>query len=211
MYVAYLLAGEDGDRKQTRTAVERLAVPFYVEDETGRLLVDPRGAELQVGGETLEYSSAMPERVRRFVGRHAGPLATNARVMECCIKPGDVVFIAGALRENPRNADPRSQAALEFDESFLSPQAAQLQRHCTLEDLGASLPEKDAPVAVAPDFDLNPLAVLGKASGQAFLISQFSEREVVRDLAWKSAAYIWGGPLLALLGLGYLFYWAGWL
>jgi hypothetical protein len=210
MYVGYLLGAEEGDGKPTRTTVERLAVPFYVEDETGRLLVDPRGAELQIDGETLEYSSAMPERVRRFVSRHVGPLATSARVMECCVRPGDVLFIVGSLRENPKNTDPQSQAALEFDESFLSPQAADLQRRCTLEDLGAAVPERHASVAVAADFDLNPVAVLGKAPGQPFFISQFSDREVVGDLAWKSAAYIWGGPVLTLLGLAYLFYWAGW-
>lgn len=212
MYTASLLGAEESDGKQAGTAIEQLAVPFYVEDDTGRLLVDPRRAELQVEGSTVECSGAMPEGMRRFLGRHVGPLATGGRVMECCVRPGDVLFVLGNVTENPKSADPHSRAALQFDEFFLSPEAAELQRRCTLEDMHVPLPQRDEPgVAVAPDFDLNPVAVLGKAPGQPFLISQFSQREVVGDLAWKSVAYIWGGPIMTLLGLGYLFHWTGWL
>jgi hypothetical protein len=34
-----------------------------------------------------------------------------------------------------------------------------------------------------------------------FLISWRSEREVVRSMGWKSAAYIWCGPALMLLSV----------
>ena len=212
MYTACLLGAEESDGKQVGTAIEQLAVPFYVEDDTGRLLVDPRGAELQVEGSIVESSAVMSDGMQRFLGRHVGPLATSGRVMECCVKPNDVLFVLGNVRENPKSAEPHSRAALQFDEFFLSPEAADLQRRCILEDMHVPLPQRDRPrVQVAPDFDLNPVAVLGKAPGQPFLISQLSEREVVGDLAWKSVACIWGGPIMTLLGLGYLFYWAGWL
>ena len=210
MYAAYLLDAEQGDGRPAGKAIEQLAVPLYVEDETGRLLVDPRGAELQVEGSIVESSGAMPERMQRFLGRHIGPLASGARVMECCVKPEDTLFVLGNLKENPKTAQAHSRAALQFDEFFLSPEAADLQRRCALEDLGAALPlEDEARVAVSAEFDLNPLAFLGKAQGQPFLISQLSERELVGELAWKSVAYIWGGPAMALLGVGYLLHWAG--
>ena len=44
-----------------------------------------------------------------------------------------------------------------------------------------------------------------------FLISWRSEREVVRSLGWKSAACIWGGPLLVLLSAYVLLAHCGWL
>lgn len=211
MYVASLVEAETDDGKKADGATEQLAVPFYVEDETGRLLVDPRGAELQVEGNTLECFGAMPENMRRFLARHVGPRATGGRVKESFVRPGDVLFVLGNVRENPRNADPHSRAALQFDEFFLSPEAAELQRRCILEYAGVPLPGKDERVIVPADFDLNPIAVLGKTPGKPFLISQLSQREVVGDLAWRSVAYIWGGPMMTLVGLGYLFHWAGWL
>jgi hypothetical protein len=50
--------------------------------------------------------------------------------------------------------------------------------------------------------DLNPPVVLMKGENNpAFLISWRSQHEVIRTLAWKSAAMIWGGGALTLLGI----------
>jgi hypothetical protein len=52
-----------------------------------------------------------------------------------------------------------------------------------------------------PDFDLTPPVLLMKgANNPAFLISWRSQQEFVRSLAWKSAAMVWGGGALAVLG-----------
>jgi hypothetical protein len=37
-----------------------------------------------------------------------------------------------------------------------------------------------------------------------FFISWRSQRDVVSELNWKSAAYIWGGPILTLICVGIL-------
>jgi len=51
-------------------------------------------------------------------------------------------------------------------------------------------------------FDLNPPVVLMKGtSGSPFFISWRSQLEVVKELAWRSTLYIWGGPILAVAGL----------
>lgn len=51
-------------------------------------------------------------------------------------------------------------------------------------------------------FDLTPPVVLMKGENNpAFLISWRSQHDLVRSLAWKSAAMIWGGAGLTLLGI----------
>lgn len=58
----------------------------------------------------------------------------------------------------------------------------------------------------APSFDLRPSAAIGKGQrGDPFTISWHSQKEVVRALAWKSTLYIWGGPVLAIAFLYFLF------
>ena len=64
----------------------------------------------------------------------------------------------------------------------------------------------------APQFDLRPPVVLMRgAHNPAFFISWQSQREVVRSLGWKSAAMIWGGPVLTLICVYFLAAQAGWL
>jgi hypothetical protein len=51
-------------------------------------------------------------------------------------------------------------------------------------------------------FDLSPAVVLMKGKNNpAFVISWRSQQELVRSLAWKSAAMIWGGGALTLLAV----------
>ena len=51
-------------------------------------------------------------------------------------------------------------------------------------------------------FDLTPPVVLMKGENNpAFVISWRSQHELVRSLAWKSAAMIWGGGALTLLAV----------
>jgi hypothetical protein len=61
------------------------------------------------------------------------------------------------------------------------------------------------------DSDADCSAVICKGTGDnPFTISCDSQRDVVRSLGWKSAAYIWGGPLLTLASLYALFQVFGW-
>jgi len=46
---------------------------------------------------------------------------------------------------------------------------------------------------------LHPPVILMK--GSPFIISNRSQREVISDLSWKSIVYIWGGPIVTLLGV----------
>jgi hypothetical protein len=98
-------------RKQEweRVADETLHLPFFVDDSTGQLLVEPLGADLDLNADFREeYDSTSftnlgdaPPRVSVFLARHGIVPYRRLRVEERLIKPEDVLFVAGTLTENP--------------------------------------------------------------------------------------------------------------
>lgn len=88
---------------------ESLHVPFYLEDETGRLLVNPQGAELDIHRDFHdEFSSTsffpkdleVPANIEKFLLMHGVSAGKKTRVEEYCIKPKNALFILGTLAEN---------------------------------------------------------------------------------------------------------------
>jgi hypothetical protein len=91
-----------------KVADESLHLPFYLDDNTGRLLVNPQGAEMDLHrdfheeyGTSLVFSQDMPANVRSFLVRHGVGGERKIRVDEYCIKPKNFLFILGTLGENP--------------------------------------------------------------------------------------------------------------
>jgi hypothetical protein len=100
---------ERKDDQWEKVADEKLHLPFFVDDTTGQLLVEPLGADLDLQRDFRhEYASSIfstsddaPLRVRAFLARHGVDANRKFRVEECTIKPQDPLFIAGTLSENP--------------------------------------------------------------------------------------------------------------
>jgi hypothetical protein len=89
-------------------ADESVCVPFFVEDSTGKLFVQPEGAQMEVR-QTLKkefdarfYRSgnSWPEPIRDFVARNGLDPGRDLRVEEHCIKPGEMLFVFGTLGES---------------------------------------------------------------------------------------------------------------
>jgi hypothetical protein len=108
-----------------KIADETLHLPFFIDDSTGRLLVEPLGADLDLHRDFREEYTAsffssnfslgedgVPPRVSVFLSRHGIAPARRLRIEERSIKPEDALFIAGTLTENPgvqvRSFSPRS-------------------------------------------------------------------------------------------------------
>jgi hypothetical protein len=104
---------------------ETLHLPFFIDDSTGQLLVEPLGADLDLHRDFREEYAAsffssnvslgedgVPPRVSLFLSRHGIVPARRLRIEERSIKPEDALFIAGTLTENPgvqlRSFSPRS-------------------------------------------------------------------------------------------------------
>ena len=88
---------------------ESLHLPFYLDDNTGRVLVNPQGAELDIHRDFQEeYSPSLfsdkdfiPVNVSSFLARHGlGNDREKIKVEEYCIKPKNALFILGTLAEN---------------------------------------------------------------------------------------------------------------
>jgi hypothetical protein len=100
---------QSGKNKRWKKVVdERLHVPFYLEDETGRVLVDPSDAELDIHRDfQQEYQQGLfqddpiPSNVAHFLAMHAVSRDHPIKIEEYCIKPKNALFILGTLAENP--------------------------------------------------------------------------------------------------------------
>src|SRR5579863_3101333 len=129
---------QSGKNKQwVKVAGECMHVPFFVDDNTGRMLVDPRGADLDLHCDFEEQfcdsffttKDPAPSNVRSFLGRHGIVTNNKIKVEECCIKPKNSLFILGTLSENPgvevgprpvRDDDSISTGAMSFSLGSIS-------------------------------------------------------------------------------------------
>jgi hypothetical protein len=83
-------------------------VPFFLDDNTGKVLIDPRGAELDLHCDFKEeFSDSIfssddeaPPNVRSFLSRHGLMTGNKVKVEEYCIKPKNAMFVLGTLAEN---------------------------------------------------------------------------------------------------------------
>ena len=106
--IAWQLRSSGRSKEWKKVAEEALHMPFFVDDGTGRVLVDPRGAEMDLhrdfhsqynrGGLSTD---AVPEAVRHFLACHAVSPDASVRVDEYLIRPGTPLFVLGSLAENP--------------------------------------------------------------------------------------------------------------
>lgn len=192
------IAWTGGESSWSKTAEESLSAPFFLDDGTGKLMVNARGAETELEAVFCdEYSGSVPDFAQHFLNRHGIEPAPRVKFEEYAVRPGQILFAMGTLREN---------AEATASASFLSAGAAELQRE---EEIGGMLPTKASPAppkiaAISRQFDLQPKVILASSPRRPLFISLRSQREIVQDLAWKSALYIWGGPVLTILCFWYL-------
>ena len=118
---------QSGKNKQwVKVAAESMHVPFFLDDNTGKVMVDPRGAELDLHRDfQQEFCDSFfttkqeaPPNVFAFLARHGVSTTNKIKVEEFCIKPKNALFLLGTLDENP---------GLE-----LTPQPIQDEEHNTL-------------------------------------------------------------------------------
>jgi hypothetical protein len=102
---------QSGNKKDEweKVADETLHLPFFIDDSTGQLLIEPLGADLDLHRDLREEYGAsfffsqddVPPRVSVFLSRHGIVPTRRLRIEERSIKPQDSLFIAGTLTENP--------------------------------------------------------------------------------------------------------------
>lgn len=98
---------ESRNRDWRKVAEETLHVPFFLDDSTGQLLIEPTGAELdlrsdfrQTFSDTVFSNHATPGALS-FLARHGIENTNKIRIEECSIPPQSPLFVVGTLGENP--------------------------------------------------------------------------------------------------------------
>jgi hypothetical protein len=107
--VAWELRQRGKNSEWVKVAEETLHVPFYVDDSTDKVLVDPRGAEMdlhcdfheQYNRSVLFDGPEMPGSVTGFLLRHGANPNKRIKVEEHCIQPENFLFVLGTLSQNP--------------------------------------------------------------------------------------------------------------
>lgn len=92
-----------------KVAAECMHVPFFLDDNTGKVMIDPRGAELDLHRDfQQEFSDSffttkeeVPPNVRSVLSRHGVDTTNKIKVEEFCIKPKNALFVLGTLGDNP--------------------------------------------------------------------------------------------------------------
>jgi hypothetical protein len=99
-----------GKNKQwVKVAAECMHVPFFLDDNTGKIMVDPRGADLDLHRDFQQEfcdgffttKEEAPPNVRSFLSRHGISTSNKIKVEEFCIKPKNALFLLGTLDDNP--------------------------------------------------------------------------------------------------------------
>jgi hypothetical protein len=107
--IAWELKQRGKNSEWVKVAEETLHVPFYVDDGTDKVLIDPRGAEMdlhcdfqeQYNRSVLFDGPEMPGCISHFLLRHAANPDKRIKVEEYCVKPHNSLFVLGTLSQNP--------------------------------------------------------------------------------------------------------------
>lgn len=92
-----------------KIAAECMHVPFFLDDNTAKVMVDPRGAELDLHRDFQQEfcdgffttKEEAPPNVHALLSRHGISTNNKIKVEEFCIKPKNALFLLGTLDENP--------------------------------------------------------------------------------------------------------------
>jgi hypothetical protein len=120
--VAWRLESDGKNRRWQCVADERLFLPFYLEDSTGRMLVNAQGADLDVhcnfkdefGTTFFGMKDVMPPNTKQFLMRYGLAYADRIRLEEYCIKPEYPLFVLGTLGRNAAQQDSQRYPASHF-------------------------------------------------------------------------------------------------
>ena len=218
---------DNGNKHEWKCVLdESLFVPFFLEDATGRVLVDPQGAQMdvhrsftdEIDASIFRMKGLCPPNVRDFLARRGLVPTEKIKLEERVIPQGFPLFVFGTLGENPaqNSWSPRVHTSSSPKTSFnLSVNFLNNLPNVSLNTAPAAIVSQSAvpssEKSAFGQFDLHPSVAISKGERhEPFAISGHSQREVVGKLAWQSTACIWGGPVLALICLYVLVNFARW-
>jgi hypothetical protein len=186
-----------------KVAEERLHVPFFLDDNTGRVLVDPQGAEMDIHRDfhdefgTSLFSSTLeiPPSISGFLVRHGVSTDKKIKVEEYCIKPKNCLFILGTLAQNPGlsvSATPvlsltAEQSAIAFHAPNLSNLSPQTDVSVAGKALFSAFKSEPAGIRL---LSANPSTKIADPAQQQKITSALMKAGITNPAAWAAAGLV---------------------
>jgi E3 Ubiquitin ligase len=179
-----------------KVADDGLHVPFYLEDNTGRVLVNPQGADLDIHlyfhdefSQSL-FSSHMevPANITNFLLTHGVPTDKKIKIEEYCIKPKNALFILGTLAENPgieARAVPVRNVAANQHAVSLNLGGLSLGAPLSLTSTFTVF-NSDSPPEVLPQLS-SPKPRVTDPAQQAKIVAALTKAGITSPVAWTAA------------------------
>ncbi len=182
-------------------------VPFYIEDDTGKVLVNPNGAIIS-GAQTEEYTSSFAEMLS---GSATQP---NRKIIETIIPAGAELYIIGFAKPNSQAPDERKQAyrrrlkALKSDPEAMAQYDSDGDGTISFEEWAVAKAEFDNQLLaeqISADKDSDKVVIERHPGNGVFYISDKKESDILSSYRWKVPLYGAIGFGLVVKGLWELF------
>ncbi|MBU0634362.1 MAG: E3 ubiquitin ligase family protein [Candidatus Omnitrophica bacterium] len=199
--------------------------PFWLDDETGKIMVFPKGAEVILPKDyefTTGWGKTLPNCIVEFMQqkgiRHKSLFGNHTmRFREWYICPEETVFVLGSARkmsnfmDEHKNKLIKKLQQLKNDPERMKEVDLNHDGEVSIEewDLAVKKIEEKLLEEELKDADLenaSDLMISFSEDEKLFLISDRSEKDLLKKLGWEAVLGIWGGAALTLAAFAYLLF-----
>ncbi len=200
---------------------------FYIQDETGKVLIDPTGAELKLGKPGYSFKSGLftgyfPQYLLKFLKenniKYNSLFGTQKmRFREWRIFHEDTIYVLGTAMTNSNFI---SDFKLRLNQKLKEIKAIdkEMKKLDTNGDGRVGIDEWDEAVRIIrqkiiedqlehADVSIESPLIIGKGKEEKiFILSNKREKDLRESLSWEAIGEIIGGALLAIICLSLLFH-----
>ncbi len=199
--LAWQLQQRGKNSQWVKVADESMHLPFFLDDNTGRVLVDPQGAEMDIHRDfhdefsTALFSSSLeiPSNIATFLARHSVSTDKKIKIDEYCIKPKNALFVLGTLAQNPGLTVSAVPVVSRISEqntlSFHLPNISGLSADTEVTTAGRVLLSAFKNEPASPTYPLrsNPPAQITDAGRQQKITAALMKAGITNPAAWAAA------------------------
>jgi hypothetical protein len=174
-----------------KEADESLHVPFYLDDGTARVLINPQGAEMDIHRDFQEefshslFSSSLeiPANIGGFLTAHGVDTSAKVKIEEYCIKPKNALFVLGTLASNlgieVSSVPVRTSPGLERVPSFRLGSALSITETTTFTSIKGN--------AEPPEVTRSSKTVVVYPAQRAKIVDALTKAGITNPAAWAAA------------------------
>jgi hypothetical protein len=214
----------DRNNEVERFVQEAYHVPFFLQDDTGMVLMDPNHADIQL--QQAFYARYEPSMLAagKVVGgtadllrRHAVPSGRPVMITEFCLKPNDPLFVLGTLATNTDLSAASDPHVTLGRSGYIAPKQAAQGGQLMFPAVGPAAASQSAAAAAAPvasasgattlpsvqkrEFPEKSPTVVRSAQDRPYIISWRGREEVAQRFRMWTVVCLLLGPAIAIFSL----------